>query len=442
MYLRMVVYCAVFFALLMLYFFYGAMNTEIVFTEEGKVLALQSLEYRVGVFASLLYVILLVVLYLTLKPLRTFLMVLNAVEDVDSIPSVAEDVVLRDTDLVQALQKIVALVQEKQVLHEKNRVAESTLSTLQAKCSDLETQLLEKKSLYTEEHRDTSIPHLVHVVQESLDSVYEYSCNAMNGANVQKERLIEIQHSMLEIRQSIAEIAKNASNSSICAASARKNAEEGANIVKEVINSVEDIYKNTSELTSTLDVLNTAAGNIEKIIVVINDIADQTNLLALNATIEAARAGEAGKGFAVVADEVRKLAEKTMLATKEVENAVRQIQVNTKNSLSSMEKASQSVSMSTHFVHSAGEALEKIVGIVDETADQVNAIATASEEQSTVSVEVEHSIGKIGDMAEKTVGMMENIQTSLRSVQKSIKSLQESLNIQNISTENTPQCEG
>ena len=145
---------------------------------------------------------------------------------------------------------------------------------------------------------------------------------------------------------------------------------------------------------------------ISKIMNVISDIADQTNLLALNAAIEAARAGDAGRGFAVVADEVRKLAEKTMASTHDVGAAITSIQASTATSVAAMETASEQISHATEFAHQSGQALEEIVSTVDATADQVNAIATASEEQSVTSEEINRSISNVNDVVQQTADAM------------------------------------
>jgi methyl-accepting chemotaxis protein len=158
--------------------------------------------------------------------------------------------------------------------------------------------------------------------------------------------------------------------------------------VTDVDSHIDRLLKRTEDLKGAMTRLDTRVQDIDKVLTVISDIADQTNLLALNAAIEAARAGEAGRGFAVVADEVRKLAEKTMEATKQVGTAIKAIQDGTSASMASMQEAANYISTSTQVAHKAGEALADIEDIVHKTAEEVRSIATASEEQSASTEEI------------------------------------------------------
>ena len=153
--------------------------------------------------------------------------------------------------------------------------------------------------------------------------------------------------------------------------------------------------------------LDQSAKAITQIMGVISDIADQTNLLALNAAIEAARAGEAGRGFAVVADEVRKLAEKTMASTAEVDKAILDIQSSTGKSIAQVDVAAKAIDDATLLVNQSGEALLEIVRMAEGTADQVDAIATAVEEQSSTSEEINKSVAEINTIAGRTAQAMQ-----------------------------------
>ena len=220
------------------------------------------------------------------------------------------------------------------------------------------------------------------------------------------QRLAEAATAMNEMNATVQEVARNASSASTMSAETRANAESGASIVQSALKSIGQVQTVSLALKGDMTKLNQHAQAITQIMNVISDIADQTNLLALNAAIEAARAGEAGRGFAVVADEVRKLAEKTMASTNDVGNAIAAIQGSAGQSVQAMEKALAEVETATQLARQSGEALQEIVTKVEASADQVRAIATASEQQSATSDEINQSIVSVNEMSSQTAQAM------------------------------------
>ncbi|MBI3585147.1 MAG: methyl-accepting chemotaxis protein [Nitrospinae bacterium] len=213
----------------------------------------------------------------------------------------------------------------------------------------------------------------------------------------QSEHVTHVAASMEEMSATIVEVAKNTSDASTSARHAMEAAESGNKIVMEGINSTNNIAKVVMESTRMVENLGANSQKIGEIIKVIDDIADQTNLLALNAAIEAARAGEHGRGFAVVADEVRKLAEKTTKATKEIADMIKAIQMNTEETVKSMEAGRKEVESGVELSKKIGDSLQDIIKSVKTVTDMINQIATASEEQATASEEVSGNMETISN---------------------------------------------
>ncbi len=208
-------------------------------------------------------------------------------------------------------------------------------------------------------------------------------------------RLSEAATAMNEMTATVQEVARNASDASQTSAGTRQQANAGKDIVTASLESTRRMHSASLALKEDMGELNRHATSITQVMGVISDIADQTNLLALNAAIEAARAGEAGRGFAVVADEVRKLAEKTMASTSEVSGAVQAIQSSMHKSMTAVDTTVNEIQQATEYSTQAGAALEAIVQDADNTADEVSAIATASQEQSAASDEINRSINEV-----------------------------------------------
>ncbi len=206
---------------------------------------------------------------------------------------------------------------------------------------------------------------------------------------------------MEEMNATVLEVAKNAGQTAEASDVASQAAREGGREVQNTVRETRQVSERTESLAASLGELSQRAENIGRVMAVIGDIADQTNLLALNAAIEAARAGEAGRGFAVVADEVRKLAEKTMLATTEVAEAIRDIQGSTRTVVSGMDETKAKVELTAGMAEKSGTVLQQIVDQSDRIADMVRNIAAASEQQSSTSDEVNHSVSHINELSQE-----------------------------------------
>ena len=227
------------------------------------------------------------------------------------------------------------------------------------------------------------------------------------GSLVQNDRMVETATAMEQMSASIIEVAKNAGNAASSALEAKEMASAGATKVKNAVDAIAEVNEHTSQMQEGIQNLSKKVDSIEKVMDVITEIADQTNLLALNAAIEAARAGDAGRGFAVVADEVRKLAEKTMIATKEVEENIKSIQDATHQNIDTMNKALLAVEKSTGLARESGQAQEEIVSLVEDSCLQAESIASASEEQSAAGEQINRAVEEVSRIAGESVqGMM------------------------------------
>jgi methyl-accepting chemotaxis protein len=252
----------------------------------------------------------------------------------------------------------------------------------------------------------TQLERVVEIVSSASEELSAQVEQSSRGAEMQSQRVAETATAMEEMNATVLEVARNASRAADSSGNARTKAQEGATVVAQVVGGVKTILDVSLTMKEDMGVLGKQAEGIGRILNVISDIADQTNLLALNAAIEAARAGEAGRGFAVVADEVRKLAEKTQTATKEVGDAISGIQHGARKNLENVERVVITVEQATELANKSGETLRDIVRLVEVSTDQVRSIATASEEQSAASEEINHSIEDIRRISSETANSM------------------------------------
>ena len=222
---------------------------------------------------------------------------------------------------------------------------------------------------------------------------------------------------------SIVRVSDNAASAADFAERSRTRAEEGAGIVNDTIQAVATIYRDTEALAGQIDDLGKQTAGIGSILGMINDIADQTNLLALNAAIEAARAGEAGRGFAVVADEVRKLAEKTVEATKQVEESVNGIRASMRVSAQGVAHTAETVSTTVTLGQSAQEALSDIVNLVKTMNEQIHEIAALCREQANTSEQVAGTVDRLRQISIAVDEVMDESAAITRSLEPEAREL-------------------
>ena len=215
------------------------------------------------------------------------------------------------------------------------------------------------------------------------------------GMREQSAQVTQMSSAVEEMSQSIVEVARKSADAAGNANTSGKLAVEGGKIVEETIHGMTAIKTAVDASSQSVQSLGERGRQIGQIIEVINDIADQTNLLALNAAIEAARAGEHGRGFAVVADEVRKLADRTTKATDEVGQSIQAIQSETAQAVERMQTGTAQVESGVTKAASAGDSLQRIVAGAQEVAGMIQSIAAAAEQQSAASEEVAKSIETI-----------------------------------------------
>ncbi len=248
---------------------------------------------------------------------------------------------------------------------------------------------------------------VVHVVASASEQLSQQIDTTATSVTDQAYKLTETANAMVQLNETIIDIAKNALESSEKTNMTMDKAVKGVEITQKCKNAINNVREESLTLRSNMATLAEHAQSINTVMGVINDIADQTNLLALNAAIEAARAGEAGRGFAVVADEVRKLAEKTITSTSDVSQAISAIQHSTEENVKQVDIAVRGIEDANELANYSGEALQDILEMAEQSAGGVRSIATAAEEQSATVEEINASIELINGIAHETKAGMD-----------------------------------
>jgi methyl-accepting chemotaxis protein len=232
-------------------------------------------------------------------------------------------------------------------------------------------------------------------VASASEEISSSAAQQAQSADIQKDQTAQVATALQQMSSTVLQVSENSSKAAEASRRSAETARRGGSIVEQTLLKMRAIAESVRGAAQKVEELGKSSVQIGHIIGVINDIADQTNLLALNAAIEAARAGEQGRGFAVVADEVRKLAERTTSATKEIAQMIETVQDGTQTAVSAMEEGTKQVEQGVRSTNQAGGALKEIIQMSEQVGEMITHIATAATEQSAATEQINNSMEQI-----------------------------------------------
>ena len=265
----------------------------------------------------------------------------------------------------------------------------------------------------------TELQTMIKSIVQEVDTLNEQAARMQNISSImsqesdsQLQQTSQVATAMNQMTATVQGVANNASETAAAADEGKSQAETGQNVVNETVNNIRSLSVEVDNASQVISKLEEDSQRIGMILDVINGIAEQTNLLALNAAIEAARAGEQGRGFAVVADEVRTLASKTHKSTLEIRETIEHVQKGTSDVVRVMQGGKDSAEQSVQQAEQAGSALDSIITVVTNITDMTTQIAIAAKEQSNVAEEINANIISINTISERVANGTENTSSS------------------------------
>jgi methyl-accepting chemotaxis protein len=254
-----------------------------------------------------------------------------------------------------------------------------------------------------------SVANSAHQLTSASEEISASASQMAQGVVTQQNQTTQVTNAVQEMSSSVAEVSGNSNKAAESAHQAAEVAQAGGKIVNEAMANMRDIAQSVTRTAQKIQKLGENSDQIGKIIAVIDDIADQTNLLALNAAIEAARAGEQGRGFAVVADEVRKLAERTTNATQEIAQMIETVQQETRGAVDQMQAGSKQAEAGVATTAKAGDSLEEIITAAQQVGEMISQIAIAAAQQSSTAEQISSHLEQIAKItSESATGVQQS----------------------------------
>ncbi|PTS82132.1 methyl-accepting chemotaxis protein [Pseudomonas sp. HMWF032] len=280
------------------------------------------------------------------------------------------------------------------------------------------------------EHQQALIRHLTDTAIQlaaASEEMSAISAQVSHAATAQGDQTNMVATAVHQMSVAVQEVARNAQSTATNAADANKEARQGSELVQSNLTSIQGLSTSVEKAGEVIDTLHSQSDEISKVLGVIQSIAEQTNLLALNAAIEAARAGEAGRGFAVVADEVRSLASNTQKATESIRSMIDALQGGARSAVSAMQLSREQAQNSVSHAREAGEVLNHIAHAIEGIADGNVQISAATEEQTAVANEISQNISSLNDSIGEVVNGAEQSSIASRDLAQLATGLQQQI---------------